>query len=68
MTLFHRKQQESMAAVFARFCIVFTAVQRDVGGRFAYFSDRGRPFRANRGRDFKVIMDDHGRAGATTVS
>jgi hypothetical protein len=26
----------------------------------AHFSDRGRPFRADRGRGFNVIVDDHG--------
>jgi hypothetical protein len=34
----------------------------------AHFSDRGRPFQADRGRGFSVIVDDHGGAGATTVS
>ena len=34
----------------------------------ADFSDRGRPFRADRGRRFSVIVDGHGRREATWSS
>ena len=34
----------------------------------AHFSDRGRPFRADRGRRFDVMVDDHGHARATLLS
>lgn len=35
--------------------------------RYAHFSDRGHPFRADRGRDFNVIVDDHARVLVTLV-
>lgn len=48
------------AAAFVRYEVVALPSSRGSASAPAHFSDRGRWFQRDRGRRFKVIVDDHG--------